>query len=102
MIIRVMKPTMTIEFRDSRDNVICVAKSVRDEAMLTIDPDDGSVTVPCCMLATVVERGRDHVRFESVFRDVNDLPCGTTSVLIEAPLVGIVLMHFGIDVADER
>lgn len=96
MIIRIKDPTITAEFRDDHDDVVCVAEDMPGVAVLTVVPDTGQVNVPFCSDVVVVERLCDHVRFEGMARADDGSPCGTVSVSVDAPLIGVTLMHSGI------
>lgn len=96
MIIKVKRPTVTAEFRDEKDNVVCVVEDMPDVAVLSVDSDTRQIDVPFAYDATVVERGCDHVRLDGVLRADDGSPCGTVSVAIDAPLVGVTLMRCGV------
>lgn len=96
MLIQVNDPTITAEFKDDRDDVVCRVESMPSFATLTIDDGNGQIDVPFAYNAVIMERERDGVRFEGMLRDDDGSPCGTVSVRVDAPLVGVALMRSGI------
>lgn len=97
MIIRVMSPVVTAEFKNDGNEVVCVIENTPDVVTIMADEDTGRLSVPFASNGcAIIAREQEQVVFESDLSDNDGSPCGVVKVSIHAPMVGVALMRAGI------